>query len=161
MKSIFMNMLIATSLIAFMVVSVSPAMGKDKSGDRSYYLTPTHYLGDEVLNACADGFHFASIWEIRDTSNFTYNTNLGFTTVESGFGPPVQVAGWLRNGLNDGRTCENWTVHEGFIGPVGEVAPWEIFEVPPDQGGDGWNLFYLYCGDALPVWCVSDSGKAK
>ena len=129
---------------------------KASSSKKSYYLTSQEVLGDDVLFQCRRGFHFASIWEIRDTSNLKYNTRRGYTTEESGFGPPAGVPGWLRSGLNDGRTCENWTAAEGFLGPIGQVAPWELYELPHDQGGDGWDLNYHPCWEPLQVWCVSN-----
>src|SRR5882672_1009912 len=42
---------------------------------RSYYLTTGAFMGDEILSppaatpACASGYHFASFWELFDTSN--------------------------------------------------------------------------------------------
>jgi hypothetical protein len=45
----------------------------------------------------------ASMWEISDPSNLRYDTQLGVTTADSGFGPPagtsfVAFFGWVRTG---------------------------------------------------------------
>ena len=34
------------------------------TGMRQYYLTELEYKGDEVLTACATGYHMAFFWEI-------------------------------------------------------------------------------------------------
>ena len=39
----------------------------------------------------------ASLGEIHDTSNLRYDTDLGLTLADSGFGPPI-VFGWIRTG---------------------------------------------------------------
>ena len=56
---------------------------------KAYYLTQTTHNGGQARSACAAGYHMASLWEILDTSNLRYNTELGFTQEDSGFGPPT------------------------------------------------------------------------
>jgi hypothetical protein len=48
-------------------------------GRRKFYVTPTLHDGAHALSACATGYHMASLWEIHDTSNLTYDTDLGVT----------------------------------------------------------------------------------
>ena len=66
-------------------------------GPRKFYLTRTEHDGAHALTACAGGYHMASLWEIFDTSNLRYDTELGFTRDDSGFGPPI-AQGWIRTG---------------------------------------------------------------
>ena len=67
---------------------------------RSFYLTQTGYNGSQALTACAEGYHMASFREIRDTSNLSYDTQLGFTQDDFGLGPPGGFAGWIRTGYD-------------------------------------------------------------
>jgi hypothetical protein len=85
-----------------------------------YYLTPDTHTGDQVLSACALGFRAAALWEILDTSNLRYNTRLGYTRKDSGFGPPA-TGGWVRTGAASGSTgapgtsnCNAWTSSSGL-----------------------------------------------
>lgn len=55
-----------------------------------FYLTQDYFDSDEAVTACADGYHFASLWEIADPSNLKYNPTLGKTSPDSGQGPPVE-----------------------------------------------------------------------
>ena len=55
---------------------------------KSFYLTRVTHNASQALSACAEGYHMASLWEIHDPSNLRYDTELGFTTDDSGFGPP-------------------------------------------------------------------------
>jgi hypothetical protein len=67
-------------------------------GPRKFYLTKTFtHTGAETLSACAAGYHMASLWEIHDPTNLRYDTELGFTESDSGFGPPTH-GGWIRTG---------------------------------------------------------------
>ena len=46
--------------------------------EKDYYLTPTHFTGAEASSACADGYHFANMWEISGLANLSYNIELGY-----------------------------------------------------------------------------------
>jgi hypothetical protein len=134
---------------------------------RSYYLTPSEYLGDEVLGACADEYHFASLFEIHDTSSMRYNFELGLTWEESGYGLPSYREGWIRAD-GEGPNCDNWSsganpdlppYPQGHLGPVGVLVPGEIYlfdQPPPAPGGDGWDFHPHPCWIPASVWCVSD-----
>src|SRR4030095_12687199 len=85
-------------------------------GQRQFYLTQSTHDGAHALSACAMGYHMASIWEIHDMSNLRYNTELGLTQDDSGFGPPSGFSGWIRTGsiANNPPTagfgnCQSWT----------------------------------------------------
>jgi len=136
---------------------------------RSFYLTPGVFLGDEAVYACADGYHFASILEIRDISGMRYNFQLGLTWQDSGSGIPSHQEGWIRaDGFGTGPNCDNWTSGDdptqppfpiGHLGPVGVLIPEEFYlfgEPPPEPGGDGWDFHHHDCWHPVPVWCVSD-----
>ena len=123
-----------------------------------YYLTRDSYPGDQVLSACAMGFHAASLWEILDTSKLRYNSRLGYTRRDSGHGPPA-TGGWVRTGyasnsadLAGAGNCQAWTSGTGpdygtFVYLPGS---WEAgYEVLI-----GWGTGYAICSDSLPVWCV-------
>jgi hypothetical protein len=142
---------------------------KSSSFENSYYLTPNEAFGDEVLDQCARKFHFATIWEIRDTSNLTYDVSRGLTTDESGYGPPTGFLGWIGSGSGGQPSCDNWTSSAngeqfpelGRIGTVGILDPTELFNVPPDFGGDGWELRHHPCWHSAHVWCVSNRSSRK
>ena len=68
------------------------------AGPREFYLTKTSFDGAHALTACASGFHMASLWEIFNVSVLEYDTSLGFTSADSGFGPPTVQNGWIRTG---------------------------------------------------------------
>jgi hypothetical protein len=129
-------------------------------GPRQFYLTKTsEYDGAEALSACAPGYHMASMWEIHDASNVRYNTDLGYTLADSGFGPPI-VFGWIRTGAVaadsgpvGGVNCNAWTsrgvgfgvrvrLTDGWPSPAIENSPWSA---------DGQS-----CNTPDRVWCVQD-----
>jgi len=127
---------------------------------RKYYLTTTQVNGNQTLPACANGYHMASLWEILDTSNLKYNTNLGLTADDSGFGPPNNVEGWIRTGgtsvnfagVTGVDNCNAWTTTSGtgttlflpniWTGSAKEISPW--------SGG------VLSCNQLRPVWCMEN-----
>jgi plastocyanin len=88
------------------------------AGMRQYYLTQTFHRGAEADGAGvgADGYHFASLWEIMDPSSLKYDTTLGKTSDDSDQGPPTyQSVGWVRTANdkvgNYGVTVLTNTVH--------------------------------------------------
>ena len=60
-------------------------------GMRRFYLAPAVSNATLAEGGCETGYHFASFWEILDTSNLVYNTTLG--TLERGqwLGPAHQL----------------------------------------------------------------------
>ena len=113
--------------------------GQNAKTPRKFYLTPTEHDGSQALSACAAGYHMASLWEIHEPSNLRYDTDLGATLDDSGFGPPalpglVRTGGdaiftfgrpncraWTRNSANDSGTIANLN----FDLPT-EVSPWRV-----------------------------------
>jgi len=137
------------------------------SGMRQYYLTTTSYNGADAdgtdgngAGVCADGYHFASLWEILDPSNLKYNTDLGYTQDDSGQGPPTYVFSWVRTGYGSSTAatpgqgnCNAWTSSSsGDSGtlltlPLGWTTGQDIHV---------WWLDSYPCALYLNVWCVED-----
>ena len=133
---------------------------------RQYYLTKTTFYGNQALgaNVCAAGYHFASLWEIAETSMLQYNTTLGLTAADSGQGPLAADAGWIRTGgpSNSDHTdpvgyvnCNNWSAGFGHYGTMaGPQGDW--------SGGStqatflGWRVISLDCSTKAPLWCVQN-----
>lgn len=147
-------------LSAFVLMLAVPVFGGAEKAPfvKSYYLSVEPVAGDVVLFQCTERYHFASIWEIRDTTRLTYNTTLGFTTESSGYGPPEGERGWISGGNNDRwASCENWTTDAESMGTFSELVFWEIMDWGGNSNqGDGWFTEHHYCGDPIRVWCVSD-----
>jgi len=134
-------------------------------GPRRFYLTKTQYSGAQALSACAAGYHMASLWEIHDPTNLRYDTVLGFTTDDSGSGPPSASTpggfGWIRTGKN------KFTVN--LIG-VGNCNAWmsasatefgTAVSLAPGWGSNGqivepWEAIAFTCNVPQHVWCVQD-----
>ncbi len=130
---------------------------------RQYYLTENNYNGADADTSCEPGYHFASLYEILDTSNLKYNTALGRTQVDSGQGPPggVPIAGWVRTGyVSDNSStaghgnCYAWS--SSSSGDSGTIA------ALPDDWNTGqdisvWNVSTLPCDSTdYGVWCVEE-----
>ena len=142
--------------------SLSPS-----SAMRRYYKTTSFYYGANAdgsegngAGVCAPGYHFASMWEITDTSNLEYNTDLGFTWADSGQGPPSYSIGWVRTGYYGGITstpgqanCDTWDSSSNIN--YGSVA-----SLPKDWAAgeelDIWMVSAASCDLIINVWCVED-----
>ena len=127
------------------------AAGAEAGGDK-FYLTQGFFNGVEAPNSCAHGYHMASIWEIYDPSNLTYDTQRGFREADSGNGPPSNQSGWVRTGwpANSIINCEARSVIE-FEGLAAMLA----------FGTSGAGRTGPYLVDQLPcdaafvrVWCI-------
>jgi hypothetical protein len=168
--------LVVTCILIGALIAFLPLVGKGQVGQnpltkdprRSFYLTQSSHNAGQALLACAQGYHMASLWEIFDTSNLRYNTELGFTRDDSGFGPPTFIPGWIRTGTGASAdapsavfpgtaNCGAWTTADPTkFGTVVHVAgfPWNqsnLTIVSP------WQPDVKFCSDASPrVWCVQD-----
>jgi hypothetical protein len=132
---------------------------------RQYYITADTHNGANTLSACADGYHMASLWEIYDTSNLSYNTSLGKTSGDSGFGPPTEGPAWVRTGWYDTQSdqdssgianCVAWTSEaDDMYGSVARVQPdWENDHGPYLY--PNWQTWTNTCDTSTRVWCVED-----
>ncbi len=133
----------------------------------SYYITDQSYYPDEALTACAEGYHFASLWEISDPSSLRYNSAIGQTTLDSGSGPPtIQGLGWVRTGYNfaDVSTtvghanCNLWASRSS--GDNGSVAVLPQIWTAGAQDLFVWDVDVRSCNFRLGVWCKQDAPTA-
>jgi hypothetical protein len=130
---------------------------------RGYYLTKAFYTGDIPSYACADGYHMASLWEIIDPSNLDYNTDLGYTTPDSGQGPPTWLStAWMRTGYDSTgdvtdaagqANCNAWS--------SAGASDWGTYVYLNDQWDvevdvSVWRATTGLCTNELRVWCVVD-----
>ena len=143
------------------------------AGLRGYYLTQFWYNGADAdgtdgngAGVCAEGYHFASLWEILDPSNLKYDTDLGMVRDDSGQGPPTfpYFGGWVRTGYYSSTSstpgtgnCDAWT--SSSSGDYGTTA-----YLPNDwtagQDIHVWQVDTTTCDNILlRVWCVADSAS--
>jgi hypothetical protein len=141
------------------------------AGLRGYYLTTATYNGADAdgtdgngAGVCADGYHFASLWEILDPSNLKYNTTLGRTQDDSGQGPPTLSYGWVRTGYSsNASTTPGWGNCNAWTSSSGEHSGTTAY-LPGDwtAGQDiyVWEVYAPRCNVNRYVWCVADSVSA-
>lgn len=127
-------------------------------GMRRFYLAPAVANATLAEDGCETGYHFASFWEILDTSGLVYNTALGTFNTDSGSGPPTNWEGWVRTGYssNSGTTpgqanCNSWGATTGNGTTVS--LPWDW-----TTGGDihVWDAGIAACASPAKIWCVED-----
>jgi len=135
---------------------------KDDKVARQFYLTRTTHNGAQALSACARGYHMASLWEIHDPSNLRYDTELGLTRDDSGFGPPAAVLGWIRTGLfaSDAlapgeANCNAWT-EAGELQYGSAVTLIGSWNSPEERVISPWVAEVTQCSGSRFVWCVQD-----
>jgi hypothetical protein len=131
---------------------------------RKFYVTKNSISdGSHALQACAPGFHMASIWEILEVSNLRYDRALGFTTADSGFGPPSGVFGWVRTGWTPDvastpgiGNCDAWRsnnpAHHGTL--IELPNDWENISLGIEIGS--WHAGPSTCDFETRVWCVQN-----
>jgi hypothetical protein len=135
---------------------------------RLYYLSQETRTGSNALAACAAGYHMASLWEIRDTSNLKYNTELGVASDDSGFGPPTSAdgegdaPGWIRTGWDATSSgpgvgnCNAWTSDSSdALGTIVTLsANWSSINTANPISP--WLALSAECSSPQHVWCVQD-----
>ena len=136
-------------------VLVAPAWAKGKASIadvRSFYLSTNKVQGDLAYDACADGYHFAGVAEIWDTSNLYYDSELGITLSPLIQGPPADIGGWIDNATIDPNdNCWNWSTNSsGYTGIGANIRGDAVLD------GQLWNAFLSACDAERYVWCVSD-----
>jgi hypothetical protein len=129
---------------------------------RQFYLSTRVAYGNEPTGddgygggVCADGYHFASFWEIVDPSNLKYNTDLGLTVSDSGRGPPRGYFGWVRTGSlgNSGSNCSTWTRSD--VDARGTSVHFSSISDHVNTEAV-WELTLRSCNQNPSVWCVQD-----
>jgi hypothetical protein len=150
---------------------LAPASSDDKDkGQRKFYLTETKHNGGQAKSACAEGYHMASIWEIHDPTNLRYNTELGFSTPDSGVGPPsgdifdddlALPAGWVRTGGGfstgtiPGVNCFAWTDPAASGGTLVYLERrWDVANA--HTAISPWGSRVRPCNSNWHVWCVQN-----
>jgi hypothetical protein len=142
---------------------------------RQYYLSKTMRNGAQALDACADGYHFASLWEIADPSALKYAPRLGQTATDSGAGPPtgirgfsitIPARGWVRTGYLDstgvtpGRAnCDVWTSDSGTNDGTTVHLPSDWASGSQKVGV--WIAESYACNSNIRVWCVQDENAFR
>jgi hypothetical protein len=139
-------------LICLLIVIVFQIFA-DAASVRKFYLTKNTFYGDQPLTACAKGYHMASLFELSVTSDLQYNTTLGHTVGDSGFGPPHHIFGWVRTGLDSdiAINCDGWTSSSGK-GVM--AAPFIDLQAGPIT--ITWTILGSVCTNQNRVWCVED-----
>ena len=124
---------------------------------RQFYLTRTEHDGAHALSACAAGYHMASLYEIFDPSNLRYNTELGQTDSDSGFGPPDLFFGWIRGSVlpPSHTNCSRWTDASSTL--RGSAASLHgYFDSNPLTQISPWFPVSFECNSERRVWCVQN-----
>jgi len=126
---------------------------------RRYYLSQNPVDGANATFACDAGFHMASLWEIRDPTQLSYDVVRGTQLSDSGAGPPIAI-GWIRTGsesltsLSFGN-CNAWT-----SASAPHSGRWAVLEIGWDRTAHSavspWIGGTFDCGFPIPVWCVED-----
>jgi hypothetical protein len=168
------NSLVGFVVLSLLIIGLATLLPRATSGQgdsqnapphrtaRKFYITQTLHDGDDVLSACADGYHTASLWEIFDVSNLRYDTQIGLTAPDSGFGPPTNFAGWIRTGIVPSpgpepgfANCFLWTR------ATPDILGTRVF-LPADWDSTGATLIHPWvasatsCHQPSQVWCVQD-----
>jgi len=138
------------------------ASGTLSTGMRRFYLTKTKYDGSQAasVSVCAEGYHFASLWEILGVSNLEYAQSLGETQDDSADGPPGSIFGWVRTGFSDDTSttagkanCSAWSTTSGNGTTAALAQDWTD---PSNQEIHVWDVEYFGCSMTWRVWCVED-----
>jgi hypothetical protein len=164
------GIVILVGSISAMLPLVGRGQGQNPFAPRRFYLTREQaYKGNQAVTACAAGFHMASMWEILDPSNLKYDTTLGATLADSGFGPPTRIQtssnifnrGWIRTG---GRAQPTGAAGTGNCAGWNSDLPNDngtAVELPPDWNVTSdaiapWFASPPQCSTPQQVWCVED-----
>lgn len=158
-------MVIAVGAIVMPLISHGQGGGQNSPRRRElrrFYLTQNAFIGTQALSACASGHHMASLWEILDLSNLEYDTSIGFTRADSGFGPPSVAAGWVRTGaslLNEDTpgiaSCLAYTTANANVFGTTVKLP-EAFNSAAVTVISPWESSTPTCDHQIRVWCVQD-----
>jgi hypothetical protein len=132
-------------------------------GARRFYVTTATSNGLQAPGACAAGYHFAALHEIRDTTVLEYDSRLGTTAgYDRSASAPAFLAGWVRtgglsysSGADPGRAnCSLWTTSSASaFGSFAQLDP--LWSAAPDEPAR-WTAAANSCNSPLRVWCVED-----
>ena len=157
--------MLAAGLLAGLCLTIGNVSAAFAGKLRKFYLTTGSFVGNQVLTACASGYHTAALWEILDPSNLEYDTGRGATNDDAGFGPPTGsgFSGWIRTGFfSDTGTvpghanCANWTTASGS-GAEGTTVRLQDFWMSTTMYPiDPWVPGTQVCSSSVRVWCIKD-----
>jgi hypothetical protein len=142
--------------------AAAPLLAASTSSRQFYVTRDAVFTGAQALGACDPGYHMASLWEILDPSNLTYNSDKGFVAGDTGLGPAAGPAGWIRTGgsiltsTSPGyASCHAWT--RGDSGDYGSTV-WlgGIWNGTVKAIGT-WDAGIAPCSTTQRVWCVQDN----
>lgn len=164
-------LLMGTFIVSFLLFNVTAASERRQSATdfvpgssgRHFYLTAADHSPDEALAACASGYRMASLWEMLDVSNLTYDADHpdAYIQDDSGSGPPSGWNGWVRTGRNTSGSnsagsgnCLTWTSRDSsHYGTAVQLS--SAWESAPGEIG-AWNAGAYQCSLSGPVWCVGE-----
>ena len=132
------------------------------TSNKLFYLTNITYLPTNALTACGSGYHMASLWEILDVSNLTYDIgNIGAATqTDSGWGPPTFMYGWVHTGNTSSGSSTPGTGNCMDYGSSSGTNYGTIASLPNDWLSSPtffiWWLVSRECNLAAYVWCVEN-----
>lgn len=129
---------------------------------RFYYVTETSHKGNEVLAACAEGYHFASITELYNPSGLVYDVKAdlgGLNKFDIGQGMAVGAEAWVRSAFSDDTetSCSVWTSAD----PT-HTGTWAYLDYAKngDAAFSPWIIQWFggkqSCDTESRVYCVSD-----
>ena len=128
---------------------------------RHFYVSSASYFANAAPGACASRYHMASLWEILNVSNLTYDINQpgAKTQDDSGFGPPSGWNGWVRTGYGSDTSntagtgnCNNWSTTSGAAWGT-NVKLSNSWETAPGHVS-AWDATSFSCSSVGPVWCA-------
>jgi len=134
---------------------------------KAFYLTLAKFNGYPSATvgpreACAQGFHMASLWEIYDVSNLRYATDAEaggdvLRRGDSGQGPPSATSGWIRTGnvsddtsIGGEGNCNAWET-DGWGTIVRLQGTWH-----QNSPIERWEALFSSCSFLQSVWCFED-----
>lgn len=132
---------------------------------RKFYLTTDGHKASGAVLVCEQGYHFASMWELLDTSNLAYAGDTGavWPGGDLGSGPPSEMPGWIRTGYESesdsgipGRdNCKNWmSDNSSFSGTTAQLR--SDWTTGTGHYLHGWEVTAVDCSQKRAVWCIED-----
>lgn len=143
------------------------APAASSTGTRHFYLTALSYQGNiPTASVCTTGYHMAALWEILDTSNLEYATDLIGGAAkgrdDAGQGPPNGYLGWARTGHGNSTTgvagqanCNGWSSNSPSA--YGTAVSLSMDWAQAADVGAVWAASVEECDIwGIGVWCVED-----